>query len=113
HEPGEGAYELYELDLIELRELDDIERWIGDIGRIVQRHPGEPRVEERAVTMVGNVVPLLTRMSDQFTDQVNKVIRQVRSLQNYQVNWQAVHDVMRDPKREVQKPRKIVGKAQG
>jgi tetratricopeptide (TPR) repeat protein len=111
--PGEAQYELYELDLVELREIDDIDRWIGDIGRIVQRHPGEPRVEERAVTMVGNVVPLLTRMSDQLTDQVNKVIRQVRSLQNYQVNWQAVHDVMRDLKREFQKLRKIVSKCQG
>jgi len=111
--PGDAQYELYELDLVELREIDDIDRWIGDIGRIVQRHPGEPRVEERAVTMVGNVVPLLTRMSDQLTDQVNKVIRQVRSLQNYQVNWQAVHDVMRDLKREFQKLRKIVGKCQG
>jgi tetratricopeptide (TPR) repeat protein len=111
--PGEAQYELYELDLVELREIDDIDRWIADIGRIVQRHPSEPRCEERAVTMVGNVVPLLTRMSDQLTDQVNKVIRQVRSLQNYQVNWQAVHDVMRDLKREFQKLRKIVGKCQG
>lgn len=111
--PGEAQYELYELDLIELREIDDIDRWIGDIGRIVQRHPGEARVEERAVTMVGNVVPLLTRMSDQLTDQVNKVIRQVRSLQNYQINWQAVHDVMRDLKREFHKVRKIVGKCLG
>jgi tetratricopeptide (TPR) repeat protein len=108
--PGEPQYELYELDLVELREIDDIDRWISDIGQIVQRHTGEARVEERAVTMIGNAVPLLGKLSDQLTEQVNKVIRQVRSLQNYQVNWQAVHDVMRDLKREFQKLRKTLGK---
>ncbi|MBY0523639.1 MAG: tetratricopeptide repeat protein [Gemmataceae bacterium] len=110
--PGEGQFELYELDLVELREIDDIDRWIERIGQIAQRHPGDARVEERAVTMIGNVVPVLGRMSDQLTDQVNKVIRQVRSLQNYQINWQAVHDVMRDLKREFQKLRKAAGKCQ-
>ena len=104
--PGDAQFELYELDLMELREIDDLDRWIGEIGRIVQRHPGEAKVEERGITMVANAIPLLTRICDQLTDQVNKVIRQVRDLQNYQINWQAVHEVMRDLKREFQRLRK-------
>ena len=108
--PGEAQFELYELDLMELREIDDLDRWIGEIGRIVQRHPGEAKVEERGVTMVSNAIPLLTRICDQLTDQVNKVIRQVRDLQNYQINWQAVHEVMRELKREFQQLRKTVAK---
>jgi tetratricopeptide (TPR) repeat protein len=108
--PGEAQFELYELDLVELREIDDIDRWVTSIGRVVQAHHGDPRVEERALSMIGNSIPLLSRTSDQLTEQLNKVMRQVRGLQNYQINWQAVHDVMRDLKRELQKLRRTIGK---
>ena len=108
--PGEGQFDLYELDLVEVRDIDDVDRWITDVGRVVQNHPGQTRVEERALTMIGNMVPVLAKMSDQLTEQLNKVMRQVRGLQNYQINWQAVHEVMRDLKREFQKVRRTVGK---
>jgi tetratricopeptide (TPR) repeat protein len=108
--PGEGQYELYELDLVELRDVDDIDAWVSDVGRVVQNHAEQPRVEERALTMIGNVVPLLTKFSDQLTEQLNKVMRQVRGLHNYQINWPAVHEVMRDLKRDFSKVRRTVGK---
>jgi len=108
--PGEPQYALYELDLVELREIDDMDRWIGEIGRIVQAHPGEPRVEERALSMIGNMIPLMTRTGDQLTEQLNKVMRQVRGLPNYQIHWEKVHEVMRDLKRDFQKVRKTINK---
>jgi tetratricopeptide (TPR) repeat protein len=108
--PDEGQYELYELDLVELRDVDDIDAWVTDVARVVQNHQGQPRVEERALTMIGNVVPLLTKSSDQLTEQLNKVMRQVRGLQNYQINWPAVHEVMRDLKRDFGKVRRTVSK---
>lgn len=111
--PGEVQFELYELDLIELRDIDDLDRWISEIGRIVQCHPGESKVEERGVTMIGNAIPLLLRICDQLTDQVNKIIQQVRDLQNYQIDWHAVHEVMRELKREFQNLRKTIGKFLG
>ncbi len=108
--PGEAHYELYELDLVELRHIDDIDRWIGDIGRVVQRHPGEARVEERALSMIGNALPLLNRTAETLTEQLNKVMRQVRGLDRGQVNWAAVHEVMRDLKRDFSKLRKTVAR---
>src|SRR5262249_19183952 len=66
--------------------------------------------EERAVGMVGNVVPLLDRLCEQLTEQLNKVMEQVRSLPNYQINWSAVHDIMRELKREFVKLRRITVK---
>jgi hypothetical protein len=60
--------------------------------------------------MVGNVIPLIGKMCDQYTDQLNRVMDQVRRLPNYQVNWSAVHDVMRDLQREFQKLRRIGNK---
>jgi Flp pilus assembly protein TadD len=108
--PNEPQYELYELDLIEVKGLNDIERLLTEIDRILQRHPNDARVEQRAVSMVGNVIPLMGNLCDQLTDQMTRVIEQVRSLPNYQINWSAVREVMRDLLREFQKLRRITGK---
>jgi tetratricopeptide (TPR) repeat protein len=108
--PGDPQLDLYELDLNEVKNLNDIEKLLMDIDRVLKRYPGEPRVEERAVNMVGNVVPLMGSLCDQLTDQMSKVIDQVRHLPNYQINWPAVREVMRDLIKEFQKLRRITGK---
>jgi Flp pilus assembly protein TadD len=108
--PDEPQYDLYELDLIEVKGLPDIERLLNEIERIRKRYPDDKRVEERAVAMVGNVIPLMGNLCDQLTDQMGKVIDQVRNLPNYQINWGAVREVMRDLMREFQKLRRITGK---
>lgn len=108
--PSEPQYELYELDLIEVKGLNEIEKLLAEIERILKRYPNDVRVEERAVTMVGNVIPLMGNLCDQLTDQMSKVIDQVRNLPNYQINWSAVREVMRDLLREFQKLRRITSK---
>ncbi len=108
--PGEPQYELYELDLIEVKSLNDIEKLIIEIDRIRQRYPGDSRVEERAVGMVSNIVPLMGNLCDQLTDQMTRVVDQIRSLPDYQINWSAVREVMRDLIKEFQKLRRITGK---
>jgi tetratricopeptide (TPR) repeat protein len=108
--PKDPQLDLYELDLIEVKGLNDIEKLLSDIDAILKRYPGDARVEERAVGMVGNVIPIMGNLCDQLTDQMSKVIDQVRHLPNYQINWSAVRDVMRDLLREFQKLRRIVGK---
>jgi Flp pilus assembly protein TadD len=108
--PNEPQYELYELDFIEVKSLNDVDRMLTEIDEILRRHPGDVRVDERAVNMVSNVVPLLGNLCDQLTDQMSRVIDQVRRLPNYQVNWRAVHDVMGDLRREFNKLRRIAHK---
>ena len=108
--PNDPQLDLYELDLIEVKGLNDIERLLTDIEQIRRRYPGDARVEERAVSMVANVIPLMGNLCDQLTDQMSKVIDQVRHLPNYQINWSAVREVMRDLMREFQKLRRITGK---
>jgi tetratricopeptide (TPR) repeat protein len=111
--PDEPQFELYELDLREVRTLEDIDRMLGDIRRTLNKFPNDMRVEERAVNMVGNVIPLMGRMCDQLTDQLSKIVDQVRRLPNYQINWPAVRDVMRDLHDEFQKLRRITNKCLG
>jgi Flp pilus assembly protein TadD len=108
--PHEPQYDLYELDLIEVKGLNDIDRLLSDIERIRKRYPGDARVEDRAVNMVGNVIPLMGNLCDQLTDQMSKVMDQVRRLPDYQINWSAVREVMRDLMKEFQKLRRITGK---
>ncbi len=108
--PNDPQLDLYELDLIEVKGLNDIERLLTDIEQIRRRYPGDARVEERAVRMVGNVIPLMGNLCDQLTKQMSKVIDQVRHLPNYQINWSAVREVMRDLMREFQKLKRITQK---
>jgi Flp pilus assembly protein TadD len=108
--PGEPQYDLYELDLIEVKGLNDIERLLNEIQRIRGRYPGDARVEERAMSMVGNVIPLMGTMCDRLTDRMSQVIDQVRHLPNYQINWSAVREEMRELLKEFQKLRRITGK---
>ena len=108
--PNDPQMELYELDLVEVKNLNDIERLLMDIDVVLKKHPGDARVEERAVSMVGNVIPLMGNLCDQLTDQMTKVIDQVKHLPNYQINWAAVREVMRDLLKEFQKLRRITGK---
>jgi tetratricopeptide (TPR) repeat protein len=108
--PDDPQYDLYELDLVEVKNLADIERLLGDIDRVLKRHPGDARVEERALAMVGNVIPLMSDLCDRLTDELSKVVDQVRGLPNYQINWSAVSEVVRDLQREFQKLRRITSK---
>jgi Flp pilus assembly protein TadD len=108
--PGEPQYELYEIDLIEIKNLRDVERVLLEIDQVRQRHPGDARVEERAVRMVGNVLPWISQLCDQYTERMGRIIDQVRNLPNYQINWPAVHDAMRELAREFRKLRRVAGK---
>ncbi len=108
--PNDPQLELYELDLIEVKSLGDIEKLLGEIDGIVRRYPDDPRVRDRAVNMVGDIIPLMGNLCDQLTDQMAKVINQVRDLPQYQINWTAVREVMRDLLKEFQKLRRITGK---
>jgi Flp pilus assembly protein TadD len=105
--PEDPQYDLYELDLVEVRGLNDIERVLTEIERIRGRYPDDARVKERAINLVVNVIPGLHSLCDQVTDEMTKVIDQVRNLPNYQINWSAVREVMRDRLRDFQKLRRI------
>jgi tetratricopeptide (TPR) repeat protein len=110
--PDDPQLDLYELDLVEVKSLNDIDRMLSEIDRIMKRFPNDSRVEERAVGMVSNVIPVLGNICDKLTDEMSRVIDQVRHLPNYQINWTAVREVMRDLLKEFQKLRRIAAKCQ-
>lgn len=94
--PNDPQVELFELDVRDVRSPNDAEKLLGDIRRVLQKFSGDLRVEERSAAMINNVVPVLERLGEQYTAQINKVSDQMRKLPSYQVNWPVVRNVMRD-----------------
>ena len=94
--PNDPQGELFELEVREVRKLDEVDALLSDLRRVAQRFPNDARVEERGAAIVHNVVPILDRIADQYAGQVNKVVDQMRRLPSYQINWPTVRDIMRD-----------------
>src|SRR5437764_10046968 len=82
--PNDPQAELFELEVREVRKLDEVDQVLSDLRRLLQRFPHETRVEERAGTLVNNLVPVLEKIADQYASQVNKVVDQMRRLPSYQ-----------------------------
>jgi tetratricopeptide (TPR) repeat protein len=108
--PNDPQLDLYEIDLVEVKNLSDIERMLTEIERIMRRYPDDRRVEERAIDMVSKVIPLMGNLCDQLDEQLNEVVSKVKRLPRYQVDWSALREIMRDLTREFQKLRRITGK---
>jgi tetratricopeptide (TPR) repeat protein len=110
--PDDPELELFECELVDRRSVGDVERLIADVERITKRHAGDARVEDRAATLMGDVVPLLATLCDRLIGQMSKVVDQVRHLPDHKINWSAVREVMRDLIKEFQKMRRLIGKVQ-
>jgi tetratricopeptide (TPR) repeat protein len=108
--PREPQYQLFELDLIEVNGLRDIDYLLVEIERVHTQYPNDPRVEEKMVHIIGNIIPLMGNLCDQYTEQLNRVLSQVRRLPNHQINWSAVYDVLSDLQREFHKLRRITNR---
>jgi tetratricopeptide (TPR) repeat protein len=108
--PDDPQMELLKLDTIELKNLGDVEQIVNQVDRIVEKHHGDTRVEERAMALVSSVVPLMGHLCDQLSERLGKIVRQVRRLENYQVNWQSVEEASRDLLHEYQRLKRITGK---
>ena len=108
--PNDPQLDLYELDLREIRSLEDMDRILSDLQQIINKYPGDARVEDRAVQFVGNFVPLIGRKCDQLSQKLAHIVDQVRGLPNYKINWPVVHDEMSYMRKEFQNLRKIANK---
>lgn len=108
--PDDPQFDLYELEVREVRTVADIDRLLGDVRKTLGRYPNDLRVEERAAALAANLVPRMERVCDQLTNQLNKILDQMRRLPSYQINWPAVREVMRDLQDEFLRLRRVTNK---
>jgi hypothetical protein len=87
--------DLYELDLINTRHLEGLERYFAGLERLLKRHPDEDELEGQIWSRAGSLIPGMWRHAEQLGEQVNQVAAEVRQLPSYQVDWPEVHRVAR------------------
>jgi tetratricopeptide (TPR) repeat protein len=110
--PNDAQVELFELSTRQVRDLNDIAMVMADVKRIDQKYPGNAHVGERIVSTISNLLPIMERLFDQWNNQINKVLDQMRRLPSYQINWPMVRDVMHDLEDKFLQLRKAAGRGQ-
>lgn len=109
--PNDPQAELFELEVREIKRVQEAEELMNDLRRVLQRYPNDTRVEERASILVTNMMPALERLADNYSNQLGKVVDQMRRLPSYQINWPTVNDIMDDLEEKYALLRKVASKA--
>jgi tetratricopeptide (TPR) repeat protein len=110
--PNDAQVELFELNTREVRDLNELVLIMAEIKRIDQKYPGNAQVGERITAKIGNLLPFMEERFDQWNNQINKVLDQMRRLPSYQINWPMVREVMHDLEDKFLQLRKAAGKGQ-
>jgi tetratricopeptide (TPR) repeat protein len=108
--PGDLQFHLFELDLIKVKNLDDVEQLLGATESLRQRYPSDGRVADKVLAVVATVVTHMGRLCDHLSEQLARVTHQVQDLPAHQINWPYVREVMRDLRSEFQRLRRITGR---
>jgi tetratricopeptide (TPR) repeat protein len=111
--PDEPHFELYELDLVEVKNADDIDRILAELERILKKHPADVRVEERATALIGNLTTAMTRLSQTLTDQLERTRSRLRRLPDYQIDWPEVEDFARGLRSRFHRLRRTADRGMG
>ena len=110
--PNDAQVEMFELNTREVRDINDLTLVMADLKRIDQKYPGNAQVGERITAKINNLLPFMEKLFDQWNNQVNKVLDQMRRLPSYQINWPMVREVMHELEDKFFQLRKSAGKAQ-
>jgi tetratricopeptide (TPR) repeat protein len=103
--------DLYELELLDLAATDGMEKLVADLDRLLRQNPGVREIESRAQGLLDKLQRRLEKVYGQLGDQVARVLHQVRHLPRHQIDWSAVHDVLRDLRGELVRLRRVAVKA--
>lgn len=102
--PKHPTYELYELDLIEVRTADDLENLLETLGRVVEQMHGDAAAQEKAVL---RVLPTLQFRADQLTKQMREIREDLRRLYEDSPGWYDALKDLRVVKRHLRRLRQI------
>jgi len=102
--PKHPPFEMYELDLIDIRSAHDVEVLLDTFGRLIDTLPNDPATQEKAVV---RVTPLLQQRADDLTKQMRDIREDLRRLfEDSPGWWDALRD-LRGVKRDLKRLRQI------
>jgi hypothetical protein len=102
--PKYATYELYELDLIEIRSSEDLEKLLDVLGRVVDMFPDDPPSIEKAVV---RVTPALQYRADQLTKLMREIREDLRRLFEDSPGWYDALRDLRGVKRDLRRLRQV------
>jgi tetratricopeptide (TPR) repeat protein len=104
--PQDPQMEMFELELIEVNNLDNCNRVLAGIEALQRKYPDDARVAERQAQMIGGIVSYMKRLSRQISEQLERAAGQIRRLPSYQVDWPEMRHYLRDLRSRMQRIKK-------
>ena len=98
--------EFFELELIEINNLDNCNRVLAGLEALQSKHPDDARVAERQAQLLGAITVYLKRLSRQIVEQSAKAASRVRRLPTYQEAWPEMKQYLRDLRSRLNRTRK-------
>ena len=108
--PNEPQVEMFELELIELNNLDNCNRVLAGIEALNVKYPNDCRMAERQGQLVGGVITYLRRLSRQVSEQLDRAAARVRRLPSFKVDWPEMKHYLRDLRSRMQRMKKTVAR---
>lgn len=79
--PAELRYQIGELDLLRIKQLDDVDRLAAELDRILNLSADPTEMRERAAGVVGQAVAFLTAQSQRLSDEFSRLLGRRHALQ--------------------------------
>ncbi|HEV3144053.1 MAG TPA: tetratricopeptide repeat protein [Gemmataceae bacterium] len=102
--PKHPPFEMYELDLIEVRSGEDLETLVETLHHVVEQLSHDPSVQDKAVTRVW---PMLQYRSDQLTKVMREIREDLRQLPDDSRAWYEALRDLRSVKRDLRRLRQV------
>jgi tetratricopeptide (TPR) repeat protein len=108
--PNEPQVEMFELELIELNNLDNCNRVLVGIEALNVKYPNDVRMAERQSQLVGGVITYLKRLNRQVSEQLDRAAASVRRLPSFKVDWPEMKYYLRDLRSRMQRMKKTAAR---
>lgn len=108
--PDLPQFDLYEVDLLPMKTLEDLDKVLFEIDRVLRKHPNDVRVEERATSMIGNGITFMTRLHELLNEQLDKTMKQLERGSRYEIDWAEIHDYVADLHSQFKRLKRLANK---
>jgi len=92
--PNLLLYHLFELNMIELKNLDGLDRRLAALDSLLKKFPGETELTARISEEITVLLDALKKIFGQLSEQLDRVLSRIHRVKKSQVNWTTVHEVM-------------------
>jgi tetratricopeptide (TPR) repeat protein len=103
--PKHSTYQLYELDLVDVRASADLEKLLDALSRVVEQMMDDPSVQDKAVQ---RVMPALQHRADYLTRVMREIREDLRKLYEDSPGWYDALRDLRSVKRDLRRLRQVV-----